>query len=276
MPATLTAAPAMRVPVVVRETRIEDLAQIEGLLRRRLGHDAAYWAYRSGRLVSHELSRPDELAGYPRYGYCAALGDQIIGSIFTLWSKVDGELRCQHVHWATEEGFLGLGYMLAGRALSHPFTTYIVQAHTPDVEELLMAQGYRRFSCGRHVAPFVHFLKVGKISEATDRLSLAHRELGCIALNCNDASYVFLPRKNWCVPFLRLVYCPSLDQLVRHWPMLSRHLGLRGWPFCQIDSNGPIAGIAGRFVKGWPKYWRGHAPPRPEIMAYSARVLWHN
>jgi hypothetical protein len=216
------------------------------------------------------------LEPYPRYGYCAEIDGRIVASIFTIFSRVEGRVFCQLIHWASSVPVL-LGHMLAKRALSHPDVTYLVQAHTPDVEAMLRAQRYERFSSGRHVAPFVPGLKTGTIVQNAGPLLNKHRAWNCLSFTCDDAPFIFLPRRVRGIRFARLIYCRSLDELRSQWRALSRHLLARGYLFCQIDSDGPVEGIAGRFVAGWPKYWQGAGPePRAECLPYSARVLFDN
>ena len=75
--------------------------------------------------------------------------------------------------------------------------------------------------------------------------------------------FVFVPRiiKGF-IPCAQLAYCRKITDLVDVAGSVGRHLLRHGRPFALIDSNGPIAGIPGKyFADVAPKYYKGKIAP---------------
>jgi hypothetical protein len=105
--------------------------------------------------------------------------------------------------------------------------------------------------------------------EAFERdLMIEHAGYGCISLWAvtPERAYplVFRPRTvKGAIPCAQLVYCADVADVVRFAGPIGRYLALRGRPFVIIDANGPIAGLAGKYLdETMPKYFRGPARPR--------------
>jgi hypothetical protein len=107
-----------------------------------------------------------------------------------------------------------------------------------------------------------------------------HQSFGCLSLWCATAErafpFVFMPRAvKGLVPCAHLVYCPDISDFVRFARPLGRYLAARGRPLVIIDSNGPIAGIRGRYFKGrMPKYFKGPHAPGAGDLAYTEAVMF--
>src|SRR4029078_13644899 len=88
-------------------------------------------------------------------------------------------------------------------------------------------------------------------------------------------AFVFRPHAlKRVVPCSQLIYCSGIDELVRFAGPISRHLLRRGRPLMMIDSNGPIPGLAGKFIgNAMPKYYKGPHRPRRGGLAYTEIVL---
>jgi hypothetical protein len=144
-----------------------------------------------------------------------------------------------------------------------PEATYIDLTPTPQVEKMLVASGFSLVNAGSCIAPLPLQAALpgrgARLRElaATDTLSqtappmemlLAHRELGCVPLvmehEGGSTLFVYRPRPLRGLPAARLKYIGSHARLVRHLPVLARHLLARGLLWLTWDArDGHAAGL---------------------------------
>jgi hypothetical protein len=272
-----------------------DLDQIAKLLAAGLPTPSRdFWMRALGRLSKHAV--PPEL---PRYGHLLECNGVPVGVHLLIFSmiEIDGEpsIRCNVSSWYVEPAYRCYAAILASRALGYKHVTYFNITPSPHTLPALEALGYVRYCSGRFVmAPAlfktdrdVQIRRVTPTSSVdTDLGSFEnillrkHADYGCISLICSRRGlsypFVFLPlRKARIVPYVYLAYCRELEEFVCFAGSLGRFLTRYGYFLVIIDSNGPVKGMAGRYLDGTPKYFKG--PNRPHLgdMAYSERVMFH-
>jgi len=162
--------------------------------------------------------------------------------------------------------------------------------HTfPTIEAL----GYKRFCNGVFAAipvlaagTYKAKTKMTRVVDATrpERLVPAgelqvlrdHESYGCLSLWCEtqDGEYPFIFRRRFIkhfplVPSAQLIYCTSVDEVVRLAGPIGSYLTLRGMPFMIIPANGPIPKLIGRYFDGKTMYYCGSERPRLGDLAYT-------
>jgi hypothetical protein len=245
------------------------------------------------------MTRHSTPPGYPKYGYVLECGDGLTGVILLIFSTVFSggapKIRCSVAAWYTDERFKSYAAMLASRALRHRNVTYSNITPDPHTVPILKAQGYVQYCSGLFVAvpPLFSRASRSKVDFATDAtistinlpdwekgLLRDHRNYGRISVICTseDGSYhpfVFiLCRKLGLVRWAYLAYCRQVDDLVRLAGPVGRFLFRRGICLIAIDSNGPLAGVYGRYFGGLPKFYRGPDRPRLGDLGYSERAMF--
>jgi hypothetical protein len=277
-----------------REIRGEDTNAVVDLLTRGFAtRPRGFWVRALGRLAAHPTP-----PGYPKYGYLMETAGAPVGVILLIFSVVANDrktgVRCSVSSWYVDPAYRGFATMLTSYALRNNGATYVDITPDPRTWPILKAQGWQQFCAGR-------FLSVPTLSggsgDAEVRRTTAcarldhllpaaeadllrhHAEYGCISAVCISegevAPFIFLPlRLVRMIPSAYLAYCRSIDEFVRFARPLGRFLARSGIFFVELDSNGPIAGLVGRYVGGFPKFYRG--PDRPALgdIAYSERVMF--
>ena len=253
-----------------------------------------YWDRALAQLASHPTP-----AGLPRYGYLLECEGRPVGVILLIFSSVlDGDtstIRCNVSSWYVEPQFRSHAALFVSQAIRHKNVTYVNISPAPHTRPIIEAQGFSRYGSGQFVTVPVLAAKrddqrtrvigVDALPDASlevkDRaLLLDHRSYGCISLWCTtpDRAYpfVFVPR--WLkgvIPCAQLIYCRDIDDFVRFARPIGRYLARRGRPLVIIDSNGPIAGLTGKYFDGRaPKYFKGTATPRLGNLAYTEAVMF--
>jgi hypothetical protein len=288
----LSPASASRGSAKVRQICEADIPQVIGLLARGFPERSRhFWT----RVMSCLTERP-ALPGLPRYGYLLE-SDRIVGVILEIFSKLhaDGSesVRCNVSSWYVEPGFRNYGALLAAKALSHPDVTYLNVTPAQNTLAMLKIQGYSQYSKGIFVsAPLVQLRSAeADVRDAVadrivhadrfDRdLLMDHSRYGCISLWCETAAraypFVFRPcMVKRIIPSAKLVYCHDVDDFVRFAGPIGRFLAFRGRALVLIDSNGPIAGLIGRYLDAkTPKFFRGAIRPRLGDLAYTETAMF--
>ena len=181
------------------------------------------------------------------------------------------------------------------QALKLKDITYLNVTSAPHTRSTIEAQGFKIYSSGVFVAvPFLNARSgndPGTITMADAQPQAAyepfeqallrdHASYGCISFwyETAERAYPFVFRmkvvKN-CVPCAQLIYCSSLDDFIRFSKPIGRFLALRGRPFVLVNSNGPLPGVAGKFLEGrMPKYFKGPDLPRLGDLAYTEAALF--
>jgi hypothetical protein len=283
------AAPAVR----CREICEADITGVIDLLAKHFAHCSPdFW-----RRVLERISQHSGVAGYPRLGYLLESDDSIVGVLLLIFSviKDNGEahIRCSVSSWCVDSEFRPYAGMLVSQALKRREVTYVNATPAPHTWPILDAQGYYRYSCGRFlsmlalhrypsgcsVKTFTPLVQPGNdLTPFEAELLLRHQQLGCISLVCtvdgHRRPFVFVPRrKRGIIPYVTLVFCRSIKDLVYCAGPLGRALLMRGFVIAVVDANGPIPGLRGLFMHGTPKYFRGPNPPRIGDLAYSELVM---
>jgi hypothetical protein len=251
-----------------------------------------YWRRAFAQLASHPTP-----AGLPRYGYLLECDGRPVGVILLIFSSIPerngSTIRCNLSSWYVEPQFRSHAALLIAKAIKHQNVTYVNISPALHTRPIIEAQGFSRYGNGQFVSvpalssrPDGDRARVLGLHElpdgpAEDRaLLLDHRTYGCISLWCATADraypFVFVPR--WLkgvIPVAQLIYCPDIDDFVRFARPIGRYLARRGRPLVIIDSNGPIAGLAGKYFDGRaPKYFKGIATPRLGNLAYTEAVMF--
>jgi hypothetical protein len=237
-------------------------------------------------------------AGFPKYGYLLEADNIAVGVLLLIYSSVpiDGEpkIRCCVSSWYVEPEFRGYAPMLVSRALKHKHVTYFNISPAPHTLPILEAQGYKRYCSGMFtavpvLAPLLRGVRI-EVALPTLRpgldldafeaeLLLRHVRYGCLSVICSSGDrrypFVFSLRRKYGIRYGYLVYCRSVEEFVRFAGPLGRFLASRGVYGVALDSDGPIAGLCGRYTENRPKYYKGPDRPRLGDLAYSERaMLW--
>jgi hypothetical protein len=282
-------------PIRRREITADDIDRIVDLLTRGFRihkRKRCFWERALARLSAHRTP-----AGYPKYGYLLDCDGAPVGVTLMVYSVIDSDgdprIRCSMSSWYVEPAFSAYGGQLTSRVFRQPEVTFVNITPLPKTFPVLEAMGYERFCNGRFAAipalsssprgVRVHRVAAdisadGGLSAFEAQLLVDHRDYGCLSVVCEASDrrhpFVFQRRRKGLVPFAYLVYCRHLEDFVRLAGPLGRLLAARGLPLVVVDADGPIAGLAGRYSGGFPKYFRGPDRPRLGDVAYSERVLF--
>jgi hypothetical protein len=251
------------------------------------------WLQRVARLSRH-LAPP----GFPKYGYLLEHGDNLVGSIFTIFSStiVNGKskIRCSLANWYVSPEFRGHAAFLACRALKYKQVTYIHTGPTTETIPLLRAQGYKQYCCGQFFSiPLLSFgghsariepIAIGNcvdsdLESSEHEMLRAHASFGCITLAFKAGGerylFVFDPRFKAGLPFARLIYCRDIDDFIQFAQPLGRILARRGFLLVALDANGPVKGLVGRYFERAPRLFKGPDQPRLGDLAYTVGVVFN-
>jgi hypothetical protein len=282
-------------PVHCREITLSDIKRIIDLLTKGFtpARKREDWAHAMRTLVEHPTP-----SGVPRYGYLLECGGVPVGVLLLIFSSliVGGapRLRCNVSSWYVEPEFRGYAALLASYAVRYRDVTYSNISASPHTWPILQAQGYTRFSSGLYAAipalrlssPPCRIDPVGSMNRReTDLQSfeidllLSHARYGCISLICRSGRswHPFIFRRRLMLGFLpvaHLIYCRDLTDFVRFAGPLGRYLLRRGIPLIDIDSNGPIEGLIGRYRAGRAKFSKGPEGTRLGDLAYSEFAMF--
>ena len=275
--------------IQARQISEPDIPGVVDLLARGFdAHSKEFWHDALGRLADHRT--PD---GFPKYGYLLESDGSLVGAILLIFSRMgDGSsatIRCNLSSWYVEPAFRSYAGLLAAKALSRKDVTYLNVSAAPHTWPLLKVQGYRRYSEGIfYAAPALQVrsssARVTLAGSQSDRSAFGpferellseHSKYGCLSLQCVGADqaypFVFRPRLHKGVlPYLQLIYCRDVGDLVRFAGPLGRYLLSRGYPLVALDANGPIPGLIGQYRHPrQPKFFKGPERPRLGDLAYT-------
>jgi hypothetical protein len=235
----------------------------------------------------------------PRYGYLLENDEVPVGVILLIFAGVRSAsgftTRGNVSSWYVEPAFRSYAALLISCALRHKDITYLNVTAAPSTRAIAEAQGYLRYNRGLFVAAAALSLRSstadvksvsverpadGQIEPWEHDLLLEHAKYGCISLWVETAEgaypFVFRVRRlKGIVPYPQLVYCRDIQDLARFARPIGRFLLSRGHPFVAIDSDGPIAGLPGKYFDGrMPKYFRGRERPRLGDLAYTEIAMF--
>ena len=279
--------------VLCREICVSDIDAIVDLL-------ASGFPERSGEFWRRGLARLAQRSspvGLPRFGYFLEADGRPVGVLLLIFTTVGGDeesLRCSVSGWYVEPRFRFYAPMLTTYALRHAQVTYVNLTPDKRTWPILEAQGYKRFCTGTFWA--VPLLSRSPAADCRTELVGAaptlsrdlppweasllsgHAALGCVSFICRSSGeshpFVFLPnRRLGPAKSALLVYCKDIDDVARFARPIGRALVRHGICLIEIDATGPIRHLAGRYLDGSPKFYRGPDRPRLGDIAYSERVL---
>jgi hypothetical protein len=280
--------------LVVREIGVDDHAAVAAYLGAGIGYPQSYFD-----ALLATLRTKGAPPGYPEYGYVATIGRRIVGAILLIFSAIERDgsstIRCHVTSWCVEKKYRPLAASLFARGLKYPDVTYINISAGPEVRPIIEAQGFKEYSRGQFVfSPLVHALKgpLGAAIQILDwrlepdaacepyeaQLMRDHGGYGCLSFWCVHAGraypFVFYERAfKTIIPGVQLLYCRSVDSIVRFSGPISRFLARRNKLFVSVDANGPIAGLVGHYFPGKePRYFKG-AKPRLGDLAYTQKAM---
>lgn len=285
--------PASQPRIRSRQITESDFVGVIDLLTRGFRvRSRGYWRRAFAQLASHPTP-----AGLPRYGYLLECDGRPVGVILLIFSSVPEDdastIRCNLSSWYVEPQFRSHAALLIAQAIRHKNVTYVNISPAQHTRPIIEAQGFHRYGNGQFVTvPALSPKRDGECARVVDLHALAdapvedrslmldHRTYGCITLWCktSDRAYpfVFVPRRlKGVIPCAQLIYCRNIDDFVRCARPIGRYLARHGRPLVLIDSNGPIAGLAGKYFDGRaPKYFKGPATPRLGNLAYTEAVMF--
>jgi hypothetical protein len=258
----------------------------------QLHRDRTYWTRAIKLLAAH--ASPE---GVPKYGYMLESNGAPVGVLLLIFSaRPSGtalNLRCNVSSWYVRPEFRSFAALLASHATRRKDVIYLNITASPHTWPILEAQGYRCFSEGLYIVSSIlgRFSPKLKIDAATPEvcrdadllqyeteLLLRHADFGCVSVvgtsEGRQYPFVFGLRHKYGVPLAHLVYCRDRADFVQFAGPLSRFLLARGYPLVVLDANGPVRGLAGRYLKIRPKFSKGPAPLRIGDLAYTERVMF--
>jgi hypothetical protein len=284
--------PGRALRVRCRQIRDDDRRAIVNLLLKSFRGDPPFWQQALTQLAEHPTP-----PGFPKYGYLLEVNGVVAGMLLLVSTaiQVNGEtkVRCHISSWTVWPPFRPYASLLATQALKHKDATYLNISAIPSTIDILAAQGFTRYCTGRFAA--LAALKIGglrvHIAPATADmlpgpdlppdelvLLLRHASYGCISLvatvDGRRYPFVFEPiTRLRVVRSAYLTYSRGIDAFVRLAGPLGRYLVRRGLLFVELDANGPVPGLIGRYAEATPRYFRGPDPPRLGDLAYSERAV---
>ncbi len=273
--------------IACREIGDADTNEVIALLLKGYQHTREHWIRCLERLARHPTP-----AGFPKYGYLLEAGGKVVGVILLIHSAMPAgsgcAVKCNIAGWCVEPAFSSYALMLHSRAIRRKDVTYI-NVPGPHIQAVVEAMGFTRYCDGQVMAIpalsglFGSGVKVVSAGAPPDAkhdsydhdLLLEHRRFGCFSFWCVTPEqaypFVFLPvNVRGFLPCARLIYCRSMDDMVRFAGPVGRYLLKFKRIFVLIDANGPIEGLRGHyFADSRPKYFKGPMRPRVGDLSYT-------
>lgn len=281
--------------MICREIVEDDRIAVIELLTRGFAAQRTrpFWAKALQRLA--ERTPP---SGLPRFGYVLESSGSLVGVLLVIAAEVpDGDsmrVRGNVSSWYVEAPFQPYGMLLERHALRQRAVTYVNVTPAPHTLRGLIAQGYRQYVSGRTVtvpilarggqncavAPVdANLVPGGGLSAAEVKLLREHARWGCICLTSTvDGQrfpFVFARRRRYgVIPFAYLLYCRDIQDFAyqAHW--LGKYLAKRGMLLVVVDANRPLEGVPGRYLDGYPEFFKGCEMPRVGDLAYTERAIF--
>jgi hypothetical protein len=273
-----------------------DIGGVVDLLLKGFGQrrTRAFWLSVVDRLARHATP-----AHLPKYGYVLESDGALVGVVLLISTAIEGAdastTRCNVSSWYVEPEFRSYAPLLAVQATKHQNVTYLNISPMPHTRPIVEALGYELYGGGVFIAaPLLQLaprpggMRIvgadalpGAPYEAFEQKVLVdHAGFGCISFWCVSAEraypFVFRPRRvGGLVPYAQLVYCRSIDDLVRFARPIGWALARRGRPLVMIDANGPIENLPGKYFADLkPKYFKGPDRPRLGDLAYTETAMF--
>jgi hypothetical protein len=278
-----------------REVLDSDIENIINLLTKGFypKRKRAHWVDAMQKLAAHPTP-----PGLPRYGYLLDCNGVPVGVLILIFSShvVDGisRLRSSVSSWYVDKEFRTYATLLASQAVKHKNVTYSNISASRHTWPILQLQGYVRFSSGQTITlPILsHASRSARVIPITAAtlyshdlpqtdvaLLKAHASYGCISLICKSANnvYPFIFRRRLMfaiVPVVHLIYCRDVADFVQFAGVLGRYLSRRGILLVDVDADGPVPGVVGKYRDNRPKYCKGPEHLRAGDLAYTELALF--
>ena len=280
----------------ITETDIDAVAEL--LTRGFVGRSRDYWIQGLRRQAARDV--PD---GYPRFGYMLDHDGAPVGVLLLLYTSrtVDGEttVYCNLSSWYVEQAFRYYAPMLTRIAQKNKEVTYVNISPASWTWPIIETQGFNSYCSGLFFSlPALARVPSGMTVEtispdarsieglpaADVELLTRHARYGCLSLVCRTADgdalpFILMPmriRRGWIAPpAMQLIYCRDIADYVQCAGVIGRLL-LRHWKISVLlDSNGPIAGLAGFYSQArGRKYFKGPHRPRLADLTDTELVLY--
>jgi hypothetical protein len=283
-------------PVSVRPRQIDeaDIPNVADLLTRGYEYKVPreFW-----KNMLNGLSRRAVPAGFPRYGYIIESDGKFVGVIIlifsTIWKDGTANIRCNGSSLYVDPVFRVYAPLLTSQPLKNRNVTVLNITAAPHTHKMVEASGFTKYSNGvfvsipilsrTHKSAPVRIISALEEPDAPfdrhDReLLLEHADFGCTSLWCVTAEqaypFVFRSRIAKHLPCAQLIYSRSVEDFVRFARPIGMHLARKLELLVILDANGPVPGLFGKYLKKWPRYFRG--PNRPQIgdLAYTETALF--
>jgi len=292
-----SARPLSAPKVICREIQTNDANGVVQLLTQGFSpaRDRKFWETAIERMTAHNAP-----PGYPRYGYILENEGVPVGVILLIFTAIENGadpayIQCSVSSWYVEPRFRAFGTLLVAFALKHKHVIYFNLTPAPHTWDILVAQGYRRFSTGRvtsipalsNNAWGCRVIRISNVTAHGNGLSQfeinllrTHADYGCLSLVCTDIDgsrypFVFSVRRRFgLLRFGFLVYSRDVDSFVRFSGAIGRYLMLRGISLVMVDAQERIAGLVGRYSSVNPKYYKGPRAPRLGDLSFSDRAMF--
>jgi hypothetical protein len=289
--------PPSQLKIRARPIETADVPDDVNILARGYERDRkpAFWDRMLSRLAAHSVP-----PGFPQYGQLLEANGRIVGALLQIYSEPPAHgapgVRCNVSSWYVDPDFRSYATLLVSHAIRHKNVTYLNISPAPHTRQIALAQGYQRYSDGVFLAlpalsrsqPDIIGARIVDAGAVPDvafdpmerDLLLEHAGYGCISFWCvtPERAHPFVFRRRRIKRFLpcaQLIYCPDIDELVRHAGLIGRHLLRHAGPLMVMDANGPIPGLVGRYFDDtMPKYFKGPQPPRFGDLAYTEVALF--
>jgi hypothetical protein len=271
-----------------RQIRDSDISEVAELLSRGFpGRASDFW--RSGLV---KLSERASISDYPKLGHLLLVDERIVGAVLTIYAHGEegGKTypRCNVSSWFVEPEFSSYGALLASAATRRSEVTYLNISAAPHTRPIVEALGFKSLCEGLFIAfPYLTASAKGsRVFSFTDAGSLRqqlsnyeqdlmreHARLGCLALICESKGeafpFIFYESGIWRdrIRCLHLGFSRHIPSFVSCAGALGRALWRRS-ALMSVDSNGPVAGLEGKFRRRGNKYYKGSVKPRLGDLSY--------
>jgi hypothetical protein len=266
------------------ESDVDDIADL--LTRGFVGRSRDYWIQGLRRQAFRPVPE-----GHPRFGYMLDNEGLLVGVLLLIYTtRNDGEaiaIHCNLSSWYVEPAFRNYTPLLTKIAQRHKDVTYLNISPAVWTRPIIETQGFRAYCRGLFfsvpvllrvprgskievIAP--HAGQIEGLGEDETKLLTRHARYNCLSLVVRTPKGVFpcilqpvRIRRGWIAPpAMQLIYCRSVAEFVACAGGIGRLLLRFGKISVIVDSNGPIAGLAGVYTeRRGRRYFKG--PHQPQL-----------